>query len=99
MIILESKIPTTTPGSSFYPSALRNRRSARSQRYQRECPGLAGKNALEKNFPDATSTGKFEKNIEKIKNGEKSLAIVNELIKLENVDKHSEALVSKFLVG
>lgn len=99
MILPELKIPASGLGSSFYPSALRSRRSARSQRYQRECPGLAGKNALEKNFPDATSTGKFEKTIEKNKNGEKPLAIVNKLIKLENVDELSETLVSKLLAG
>lgn len=98
MILPELKIPASGLGSS-YPSALRSRRSARSQRYQRECPGLAGKNALEKNFPDDNSSGELEKTIEKNKNGEKPLAIVNKLIKLENVDELSEALVSKFFAG
>lgn len=56
----------------------------------------AGKNSVENNFLGATSSGKLDKAIEKIKNGDKSLATANELIKLENADKRSDALVSKF---
>ncbi|WP_313656414.1 VENN motif pre-toxin domain-containing protein, partial [Pantoea sp.] len=56
----------------------------------------AGKNAVENNFLGATSSDKLDKAIEKIKNGDKSLATANELIKLENADKRSDALVSKF---
>ncbi|AVU35643.1 TPA: hypothetical protein JD344_24895 [Serratia marcescens] len=58
--------------------------------------GQAGKNAVENNFLGATSSGKLDKAVEKIKNGDKSLATANELIKLENADKRSDALVSKF---
>ncbi|HIE0648539.1 TPA: filamentous hemagglutinin N-terminal domain-containing protein, partial [Serratia marcescens] len=50
----------------------------------------------ENNFLGATSSGKLDKAVEKIKNGDKSLATANELIKLENADKRSDALVSKF---
>ncbi|EFE94635.1 VENN motif pre-toxin domain-containing protein, partial [Serratia odorifera] len=56
----------------------------------------AGKNAVENNFLGATSSDKLDKAVEKIKNGDKSLATANELIKLENADKRSDALVSKF---
>ncbi|GAA2307186.1 hemagglutinin repeat-containing protein [Glycomyces scopariae] len=55
-----------------------------------------GKNAVENNLLGATSSGKLDKAVEKIKNGDKSLATANELIKLENADKRSDALVSKF---
>ncbi|AML59001.1 Putative large exoprotein involved in heme utilization or adhesion of ShlA/HecA/FhaA family [Serratia rubidaea] len=55
-----------------------------------------GKNAVENNFLGATSSDKLDKAVEKIKNGDKTLAIANELIKLENADKRSDALVSKF---
>ncbi|NLU16947.1 MAG: filamentous hemagglutinin N-terminal domain-containing protein [Serratia liquefaciens] len=58
--------------------------------------GQAGKNAVENNLLGATSSGKLDKAVEKIKNGDKSLATANELIKLENADKRSDALVSKF---
>ena len=44
----------------------------------------------------ATSSGKLDKAIEKIKSGDKSLAAANELIKQENADKRSDALVLKF---
>lgn len=44
----------------------------------------------------ATSSDKLDKAVEKIKNGDKSLAAANQLIKLENADKRSDALVSKF---
>ncbi|WP_460523454.1 VENN motif pre-toxin domain-containing protein, partial [Erwinia aphidicola] len=56
----------------------------------------AGKNAVEDNFLGATSSDKLDKAIEKIKSGDKSLAAANDLIKLENADKRSDALVSKF---
>ena len=56
----------------------------------------AGKNAVENNFLSATSSDRLDKAIEKIKQGDKSLAAANELIKLENADKRSDALVSKF---
>lgn len=56
----------------------------------------AGKNAVENNFLGATSSDKLDKAVEKIKNGDKSLATANELIKLENADKRGDALVSKF---
>lgn len=56
----------------------------------------AGKNAVENNVLGTTSLDKIDKIVEKIKNGDKSLATANELIKLENADKRSDALVSKF---
>ncbi|WP_197083170.1 VENN motif pre-toxin domain-containing protein, partial [Yersinia aldovae] len=56
----------------------------------------AGKNAVENNLLGATSSGKLDQAIEKIRQGDKSLAAANELIKLENADKRSDALVSKF---
>jgi len=57
---------------------------------------VAGKNAVENNFLGATSSEKLDKAVEKIKQGDKSLAAANELIKLENADRRSDALVSKF---
>lgn len=54
------------------------------------------KNAVENNFLGATSSDKLDKTIKKIKQGVKSLAAANELIQLENADKRSDALVSKF---
>ena len=51
-----------------------------------------GKNAVENNFLSATSSDSLDKAIEKIKQGDKSLAAANELIKLENADKRSEAM-------
>lgn len=57
---------------------------------------IARKNAVENNFLSVTSSDKLDKAIEKIKQGDKSLAAANELIKLENADKRSDALVSKF---
>lgn len=51
---------------------------------------------VENNFLGATSSDKLDKAVEKIKNGDKSLAAANELITLENADKRSDALVSKF---
>ena len=56
----------------------------------------AGKNAVENNLLSTTSSDKLDKAVEKIKNGDKSLQTANELIKLENADKRSDALVSKF---
>ncbi len=56
----------------------------------------SGKTTVENNFLGATSSDKLDKAIEKIKNGDKTLATANELIKLENADKRSDALVSKF---
>ncbi len=55
-----------------------------------------GKNAVENNFLGTTSSDKLDKAVEKIKNGDKTLATANELIKLENADKRSDALVDKF---
>ncbi|MGR3863914.1 hemagglutinin repeat-containing protein, partial [Edwardsiella anguillarum] len=52
---------------------------------------------VENNLLGATSSDKLEKVIEKIKNGDKTLAIANDLIKLENADKRSDALISKYL--
>ena len=57
---------------------------------------LVGKNAVENNYLGAASSDKLDKAVEKIKDGDKSLATANELIKLENADKRSDALVSKF---
>ncbi|WP_369012221.1 hypothetical protein SM114_18020 [Erwinia pyrifoliae] len=51
---------------------------------------------MENNYLGATSSDKLDKAIEKIKQGDKSLAAANELIQLENADKRSDALVSKF---
>ncbi|MBA5227122.1 VENN motif pre-toxin domain-containing protein [Pectobacterium aroidearum] len=56
----------------------------------------SGRNAVENNFLGATSSDKLDKAVEKIKNGDKTLATANELIKLENADKRSDALVDKF---
>ncbi|EXU74079.1 adhesin/hemagglutinin [Erwinia mallotivora] len=56
----------------------------------------AGKNAVENNFLSNTDSDKLDKAVEKIKQGDKSLAAANELITLENADKRSDALVSKF---
>ena len=46
---------------------------------------------VENNFLGATSSDKLDKAVEKIKNGDKSLAAANELITLENADKRSDA--------
>lgn len=56
----------------------------------------AGKNAVENNFLGATSSVRLDNAVKKIKEGDKSLAAANELLKLENADKRSDALVSKF---
>ncbi|MDY4366166.1 hemagglutinin repeat-containing protein [Pectobacterium brasiliense] len=56
----------------------------------------SGRNAAENNFLGATSSDKLDEAVEKIKNGDKTLATANELIKLENADKRSDALVDKF---
>ncbi|CCG86120.1 hypothetical protein EPIR_0755 [Erwinia piriflorinigrans CFBP 5888] len=56
----------------------------------------AAKNAIENNLLGATSSDKLDKAIEKIKQGDKSLAAANDLIQLENADRRSDALVSKF---
>ncbi|WP_046791626.1 hemagglutinin repeat-containing protein [Tatumella morbirosei] len=56
----------------------------------------AGKTTVENNFLGNTSSAKLDKAVEKIKQGDKSLAAANELIKLENADKRSDALVDKF---
>ncbi|MFP1878551.1 hemagglutinin repeat-containing protein [Lonsdalea quercina] len=58
--------------------------------------GNAARAVVENNFLGATSSDKLDKAVEKIKNGDKSLATANELIKLENADKRSDALVDKF---
>ncbi|MGR3755584.1 MULTISPECIES: hypothetical protein [Edwardsiella] len=52
---------------------------------------------MENNLLGETSSDKFEKVIEKIKNGDKTLATANDLIKQENADKRSDALISKYL--
>ncbi|MCX0499396.1 filamentous hemagglutinin, partial [Erwinia billingiae] len=57
---------------------------------------VAGKNAVENNLLGVTSSDKLDKAIEKIKQGDKSLAAANELIKLENANIRSDVLVSKF---
>lgn len=56
----------------------------------------AGKNAADFNLLGATSSDRLDKAVEKIKQGDKSLAAANELLKLENADKRSDALVSRF---
>jgi len=56
----------------------------------------AGKTTVENNLLGNTSSAKLDKAVEKIKQGDKSLAAANELIKLENADKRSDALVDKF---
>ncbi|EWG65706.1 Filamentous hemagglutinin [Enterobacter sp. DC3] len=56
----------------------------------------AGKNSVENNFLGATSSDKLDKAIEKIKLGDRSLAAANDVIKLENADKRSDALMDKF---
>ncbi|WP_336982322.1 MULTISPECIES: hemagglutinin repeat-containing protein [unclassified Cedecea] len=56
----------------------------------------AGKNAVENNLLGATSSDKLDKAVERIKNGDKTLATANELIMLENANSRSDALVSKF---
>ncbi len=56
----------------------------------------AGKNSVENNFLGATSSDKLDKAIEKIKQGDRSLAAANDVIKLENADKRSDALMDKF---
>ncbi|EOP0314642.1 hemagglutinin repeat-containing protein, partial [Escherichia sp. KCJ4928] len=56
----------------------------------------SGKTTVENNFLGTTSSDKLDKAVEKIKSGDKSLATANELIRLENADKRSDALVSKF---
>ncbi|ARD39358.1 hemagglutinin [Edwardsiella ictaluri] len=57
----------------------------------------SGKTTVENNLLGATSSDKLETVIEKIKNGDKTLATANDLIKLENADKRSDALISKYL--
>ncbi|ALR78831.1 hypothetical protein AO703_01790 [[Enterobacter] lignolyticus] len=56
----------------------------------------AGKNAVENNLLGTTSSDKLDKAIEKIKQGDRSLAAASDLIKLENADKRSDALMDKF---
>jgi len=56
----------------------------------------AGKNSVENNFLGATSSDKLDKAIAKIKQGDKSPEAANDLIKLENADKRSDALMDKF---
>ncbi|MCT4716623.1 hemagglutinin repeat-containing protein [Enterobacteriaceae bacterium H18W14] len=55
-----------------------------------------GKTTVENNVLGATSSDKLDKAVEKIKQGDKSLSTANELITLENADKRSDVLVSKF---
>ena len=57
----------------------------------------AGKVTAENNFLGATSSDKLFAAIDKIKRGDKSLATANDLIRLENADKRSDALASKFV--
>jgi filamentous hemagglutinin len=56
----------------------------------------AGQTTVTNNLLGATSSDKLEKVVEKIKQGDRSLAAANELIQLENADIRSDALVSKF---
>lgn len=56
----------------------------------------AGKNSVENNFLGATSSDKLDKAIAKIKQGDKSPEAANDLIKLENADKRSDALMDQF---
>ncbi len=56
----------------------------------------AGQTTVANNLLGATSSEKLDKVVEKIKQGDRSLAAANELIQLENADKRSDALVSKF---
>ncbi|WP_052118524.1 hemagglutinin repeat-containing protein [Erwinia oleae] len=56
----------------------------------------AGQTTVTNNLLGATSSDKLDKVVEKIKQGDRSLAAANELIQLENADKRSDALVSKF---
>lgn len=51
---------------------------------------------MENNFLGATSSDKLDKAVEKIKQGDKSLNAANDLLKLENADQRSDALVYKF---
>ncbi|WON78259.1 hypothetical protein OK023_06245 [Serratia sp. UGAL515B_01] len=51
---------------------------------------------VENNFLGATSSNKLDKAVEKIMQGDKSLAAANDLLTLANADKRSDALVSKF---
>ena len=51
---------------------------------------------MENNFPGATSSDKLNQAVQKIQQGDKSLAAANELIKLENADKRNDALMDKF---
>ncbi|MFC0228905.1 hypothetical protein [Serratia aquatilis] len=51
---------------------------------------------MENNFLGATSSNKLDKAVEKIMQGDKSLAAANDLLTLANADKRSDALVSKF---
>jgi len=51
---------------------------------------------VENNFLGDTSSDKLKIAVEKIKNGDKSLAAANELIQLENADKRSDDLMLKF---
>jgi len=57
---------------------------------------LAGKNAVESNFLINTDSDRLDKAVEKIKQGDRSLATANDMIKLENANKHSDALMDKF---
>ena len=56
----------------------------------------AGQITVTNNLLGATTSDKLDKVVEKIKQGDRSLAAANELIQLENADKRSDALVSKF---
>ena len=55
-----------------------------------------GKVTVENNLLGSTSSDKLDKTVEKIKQGNTSLATVNELIMFENADARSDALVRKF---
>lgn len=57
---------------------------------------VSGRVVVENNFLSNTDSERLDKAVEKIKYGDKSLAAANELIKLENADVRSDALVSKF---
>ncbi|WP_232351056.1 hypothetical protein [Edwardsiella ictaluri] len=52
---------------------------------------------MENNLLGATSSDKLDKIIEKIQDGDKTLATAKELLQLENADKRSDILIAKFV--
>ncbi|ELV7529453.1 VENN motif pre-toxin domain-containing protein [Edwardsiella ictaluri] len=57
----------------------------------------SGKTTVENNLLGATSSDKLDKIIEKIQDGDKTLATAKELLQLENADKRSDILIAKFV--